>query len=140
MGWKHLVQDSDAHEKLKEERNATTNTNEPNYYLGAETNYSFLYGKLSLAGKKIIYYDMHLGLGAGVTATENGTYFTPSAGLGQRFFLSKTTSLRVDYRGMFYREEIVEKQIVTKIGSSVGHRNNFSHSITFGVDFFFGGK
>jgi outer membrane beta-barrel protein len=138
VGFKHLVSDSSAFDTFKQFRNATTNTNEPRYYLGAEIDFNFLYGKLSLLGKKIIYYDMYLLGGFGTTQTESGRYMTPSGGIGQRFFLNRIMSLRVDYRLMYYKETIIEKEIPQKLGEPQGQRGNWNNVITLGLDFMFG--
>jgi hypothetical protein len=87
----------------------------------------------------IIYYDMHLLGGLGLTNTESGKYFTPSLGIGQRFYVNRRTSLRIDYRAMFYHEALLEKEIPQKIGTVQGHRNNWTHVITVGIDIMFGG-
>ncbi|MGE0615729.1 MAG: outer membrane beta-barrel domain-containing protein [Bacteriovoracia bacterium] len=135
--FKSLVSNSSALDTFEENRHATANTNKPNFYTGAELNWSLLYGKLSVVGKSIIYYDMHLSAGMGVTKTESGSYVTPSFGLGQRFYLSKLVSFRFDYRMMVYKENIVEKQITAILGTVVGDRTNFSNVMTFGFDFLF---
>ncbi|MBI2711618.1 MAG: outer membrane beta-barrel domain-containing protein [Bdellovibrio sp.] len=137
VGFKYLVNPSSALLTFQQSLGATTNTNSPNYYLGGELEASLFYGKLSVLGKSIIYYDfMALG-GAGVTNTESGNYITPTLGVGQRFYLSKVASVRLDYRLMFYNETLLEKQIVTRIGQPVGTRNNWSNVITLGVSFMF---
>lgn len=140
IGWKDFVSASSALETFEESRGATANTNEPNYFAGTEASVSMIYGKLSLLGAKIIYYDLHGLIGGGVTDTESGLYATPHIGLGQRFFLSKLFSLRIDYRLQFYRETILEKEIPTKLGQPQGQRDNWQNNIQLGVDFFFGGK
>lgn len=137
VGWRTFTSASKALETFEENRGATANTNPPYGYLGLETNASFLYGKLSLAGLKIIYYDLHLSGGTGVTFTETGNYLTPSLGLGQRFYLTDHFSLRLDYRLMYYRETIIEKEVPTRRGQSVGERDNWSNVITIGIDFMF---
>ncbi len=138
MGWKAFVSDSSAKTTL-EQGSKRANTNPPRYYFGSEVSASILYGKLSLVGKKIIYYDMHLLGGAGATGTENGTYFTPSIGIGQQVYLNKFLSLNVDYRLMYYNETIKEKEIPEKIGHDVGTRANWTNAITIGVGFLIGG-
>jgi hypothetical protein len=80
---------------------------------------------------------MHLSLGLGATMTESGTDFTPSLGIGQRFFVSKSASIRFDYRLMVYHETILEKEVPQKLGQVRGRRNNFSNVVTLGVDFLF---
>lgn len=135
MAWKFMVSDSAAHQKFREFQGAEASTNKPNYYVGAEGSASLIYGKLSLLGESIIYYDLYFTLGSGVTATETGKYFTPSVGIGQRFFLSNSFSLRIDFRQMVYRETLIEKTIPTKIGEPIGERTNWSSAIFIGVDF-----
>ena len=140
LGWHDFVSDSTALETFKDTLGATTNNNPPINYLGAESTASLVYGKLSLLGKKILYYDMHALAGAGVTATESGNYITPHVGLGQQIFLSQSLSLRVDYRAQFYRETIIEKVITPRLGEVVGERNNWSHSVSLGISYYFGGN
>lgn len=134
IGWKHFVEPSTALTTFEQTIGATTNNNRPTWYFGAEGMASILYGKLSVVGKSIIYYDFHLIGGLGVTGTESGKYFTPSVGLGQQVYLSKSISLRVDYRLMNYTEQIIEKVITPKLGQVVGERSNWSNSVTVGFD------
>ena len=114
------------------------NTNPPNWYTGAEGTASLLYGKLSLVGASIIYFDLHFSAGAGLMDTESGRAMAGTAGMGQRFYISRVTSLRIDYRMIGYKETIIEKEITTKKGQAVGDRTNLSHSIFFGFDFLLG--
>lgn len=135
MGFKSYVAPSSALTTFEETLKATTNNNPATGFLGSEVAASFLYGKLSLIGKAIIYYDMHVLGGMGATLTETGNYFTPSIGIGQQVYLSKMISLRVDYRLMRYNETLVEKVITPKLGEVLGSRVNWTNSITLGVDF-----
>lgn len=139
LGWKDFVSSSSALKTFEETIGATTNNNPPRYFLGTEGIASILYGKLSLIGWAIIYYDMHLLGGAGVTQTESGGYFTPHLGIGQQIFLNRALSLRVDYRLQRYDEKIIEKVITPKLGQVVGERTNWTNTISLGVHFFFGG-
>ncbi|MBU6376656.1 MAG: outer membrane beta-barrel domain-containing protein, partial [Bdellovibrionales bacterium] len=138
LAWKSLVGSSSALRTFEQEKQATTNTNKPRDYVGAEMMGSLLYGKLSVLGKSIIYYDFHLLAGVGSMGTESGRYFSPSIGIGQRFYLTRTLSIRLDYRLQYFREAILEKQIVTKIGQTTGERNNWSNTINIGVSFLLG--
>ena len=138
LGWRHFVNPSNALQTFESTRGATTNTNKPRAYYGAEVTGSLLYGKLSLIGRKILHYDFHLLGGAGITNTETGNYVTPHAGVGQQVYLTDAVSLRLDYRLMAYRENIEEKVIPTKIGQVVGQRWNWTNVITLGVTFMFG--
>lgn len=130
-----LVAPSTALQTFQQELGATTNTNPPKNYLGLEGMWSIFYGKLSVLGKSIIYYDFHLLGGLGVTDTMSGQYVTPSLGLGQRFYISKTTSIRLDYRMQFYHENILEQQVVTELGQIRGTRDNWTNAITLGLSF-----
>lgn len=139
LGFKDITGPSSALEYLRDgPLHTTANINLPKYFLGLEGKASFLYGKLSLAGKAIIYYDFHFSLGSGYTATENGTYFTPSAGFGQQIYLSRFASLQVDYRLMRYTEHIVERVIPTKLGIDEGTRVNWNNVVTVGITFLMG--
>lgn len=138
--WKYFVKNSGDLETFQDTRGATANTNEPKYYFGGEVTGSFLYGKLALFASKIIYFDMNVTGGVGMIDTETGKNFAPSIGLGQRYFLSKYFSLKVDYRMLVYHEDIPEKQITNKLGTIAGSRTNFSHNVTLGIDFLFGGR
>jgi len=136
LGWHSFVSPSTALETFEETLGATTNNNPPKNYIGAEATASLIYGKLSLLGASILYYDMHLLAGSGFTSTESGTYFTPHAGIGQQIFLNQSWALRVDYRAQFYREDIIEKVITPRLGEVVGQRNNWSHSFQLGLSLY----
>jgi outer membrane beta-barrel protein len=137
LSWKDYTNGSSAREKL-EEGGKKANTNEPSSYYGGELDWSILYGKLSLLGKKIIYYDMHLSAGLGFTKTESGTNFTQGIGIGQQFYLNKFMTFKIDYRLQRYNEVILEKEITTKLGQPQGTRSNFSNVITIGLTFLIG--
>lgn len=114
-------------------------TNKPRAYYGAEGNFSLIYGKLSLIGRAIVYYDLHLTAGLGLMNTENGNYVTPSVGLGQQFYLNQHLSLRLDYRLFAYREELRNKVPGNpQNGTKFGDRTNFTNSISIGVQYLFG--
>lgn len=117
--------------------NTNANTNLPKDFMGGEVDFSILYGKLSLLGKSIIYFDLYTNVGMGLTRTETGNYFTPTFGLGQRFFLSQHFSIKLDYHLHYFKETLIEKTVQALLNQPVGTRNNFTHIITFGVDFMF---
>ncbi len=140
IAWKSFVSPSSALDTFEREKHATTNTNYPKNFVGVEGMGSVLYGKLSVLGKSIIYYDLHGLVGVGSMGTESGRYIAPSLGVGQRFYFGKLVSLRIDYRLMYYRETILEKQIVTQLGQPTGSRDNWSNVITLGLSFLIGGE
>jgi outer membrane beta-barrel protein len=139
VGWKSVSRTSNAYSTLQSS-GKDTDLNHPKGYYGLEGQASLLYGKLSVVGKKIIYYDFHLLAGTGVTTTETGNNFTPSVGLGQQVYLSDHFSLLVDYRLMRYNEYLVQRTIPSRLGERVGPRSNTTHSLTLGISFLFGGK
>lgn len=140
LAWRSSASNSSALNTFVSTEGVSTNYNKPLGYYGIEARGSFLYGKLSLLGNSIIYYDMHLLGGLGLTDTVNGQYITPDIGLGQQVYLSKVVSIRLDYRFMYYHEAIKQDVIIQQLGQVVGHRSNFSNVITLGVSFMFGGE
>jgi outer membrane beta-barrel protein len=135
---KQIASSSNALKTFEETRNATANTNKPFSLIGAEVSASLLYGKLSVVGKKIIYYDLYLDGGVGSTKTESGSYPSIILGLGQRFFISNHYALRIDYHFLGYQETILEKVIPQKLGQPVASRFSQNHLISISFDFFFG--
>ena len=112
-------------------------TNYPSSFYGAEAVWSVLYGKLSVLGKSIIYYDMHLLGGMGVTSTESGSDITGDIGLGQQVFLSKRFSIKFDYRMLIYNETLLEKVLPAQLGKPTGTRINYTNSFVLGLSYFF---
>jgi outer membrane beta-barrel protein len=138
MGWKSYASPSSALLTFQDTIGATTNVNPPLGFYGSEVAAQVLYGKLSLFGAAIIYYDFHLNAGAGITSTQSGNDFTPFAGIGQKTFLAKNIALTIDYRLMRYTETIIEQVITPKLGQPVGERANWTNAVTLGVSFLFG--
>ena len=134
LGFKDYVSSSSALTTLQAGQKQA-NTNPPYWFVGSEGEASLLYGKLSIFGTAIIYYDMHALLGTGLTSTESGNYFTPMAGIGQSVFITQHISLRLDYRLMVYKENIVEKEITNQLGQVVGTRTNLSNAVVLGITF-----
>jgi len=135
IGMKHIVSGSTALKTFEETLGATTNNNPAKSYFGLEVLGSLIYGKLSIIGRSILYYDLHLSAGTGAMTTENGTSLSPSLGIGQQIHLSDQLSLRVDYRLQYYRETLIEKVITPKLGQVVGQRDNWSNTVTVGVQY-----
>ncbi len=140
FGWKALATPSAALVTLRQgEKEA--NTNPTSALFGTEGRASLLYGKLSLLGRKILYYDMHAGLGAAIVRAENGLYGGPLISVGQSFFFSNSMTFRIDYRLIVYRENITQKEgTEEQLGRIIDQRNNFSNSLTFGISILFGGS
>ena len=135
IGWKHFVSGSTALKTFEETLGATTNNNPPRSYFGVEALGSLIYGKLSLIGRSILYYDLQFSAGAGAMSTENGTSPSPSLGIGQQIHLGDRLSLRFDYRLQYYRETLIEKVITPRLGQVVGQRDNWSNTVTLGIQY-----
>lgn len=138
LWFRDFTSPSSALKTFQQTLGATTNYNAPQDYYGGELVGSILYGKLSLLGKSILYYDLHLLGGLGVTLTDNGNYLTEHLGVGQQVYLTKRIAFRVDYRAMLYNEDIIEKVIPSELGMNYGKRANWSHVITVGFSFLIG--
>lgn len=137
FAWKSWSSPSAALDTMRS-RGQEANINPIEAYYGAELAGSILYGKLSLMGKAIIHYDMHLLGGLGITKTESGACLTPHVGLGQQIYLSKRTSLKIDYRMMAYNEKILEKVVTPLLYREQGSRMNYTNAITFGISILLG--
>lgn len=138
--WKYYVSENTAQKEFRTKSGGGVNNNHPKSYYGAEASASLLYGKLSFAGKKIIYFDLHLLAGGGIMNTETGNYFAPHAGIGQKVFLSRKTALRLDYRLQYYKDRIKDKQRDPNLGGGgliPGTRRVTSHNFTLGLSLYF---
>jgi len=67
--------------------------------------YSPLYGKINVVDAFIIYTDLYLTLGYSMLETEQGDLNGISYGFGQRFYLTKSLSLRMDLKMRNYTEQ-----------------------------------
>jgi outer membrane beta-barrel protein len=133
-GWKSFVSNSTAYTAFVNTPGfpGDTNSDRPKYFIAGEVMFSPIYGKLSLIGKAILYYDMHVMAGMGRITQENGSYFAPTVGIGQQIYLNKSLALRIDYRWITYSETIINKQT-----SAVSDRRNYTDAISLGVDMMF---
>lgn len=131
--WKAYASPSSALTTLEATVGNTANTNLPKSFMGGELIVAPIYGKLSLFGKKILYYDLHLLGGVGYTKTETGSYMTPSLGIGQQIHLSRYLTFRFDYRWMTYNESVLKKVNPSTPGEIAGERRSTSNVITLGL-------
>jgi outer membrane beta-barrel protein len=138
---KYFTEYSSAHTTLIEVSDRVANTNFYNSNMGAGLIVTPLYGKLSLFGSKILYYDLFGFFGVSLPNTQTGTYFAPTIGLTQQVHVSKTFSIRFDYRLMYFKENIPRKnyspatgEITTDLDDIVVQgRTNFTNSISLGI-------
>jgi outer membrane beta-barrel protein len=109
------------------------NNNPIQSILSGELALSLLYGKLTILGKSILHYDMHLLGGAGEIRANNGKGIAPMLGVGQQIFLSRFFSLRVDYRLYRFQESIVQLYGFGA-GQTLGTRTNYTGVLTMGIN------
>lgn len=130
-----FVGPSSALRTLETQLKTTANTNEPKYFLDMEARASLLYGKLSLLGAKILYFDLHFSGGLGMVSTESGKNFNFTFGIGQQIFLSQTFVLNFSYKLGWYRETILGKVggANGNLGQNLGKRANFSSVLGVGI-------
>lgn len=96
----------------------------PQFFVTGNYVWSPVYGKLNAFGELVLHYDMYVLAGAGIVSDEieTNTAQTPSVktttnkifpatdiALGQHFFFSKKTALRVEIRPYIFWEQINNK-------------------------------
>lgn len=92
----------------------------------ADYQYAFLYGKFALLNRWIIAWDTVASLGLGALQTELAIHPTFTAGVGQRFFMTKWFTVNVGIKDFMYLEDYAAG------GELVNHL-----VVTGGVSFFF---
>jgi outer membrane beta-barrel protein len=133
LAMRYLVSSSSALITFQQQTGATVSGNDPKNYLGGEVSLSPLYGKLSVMGKQIIYFDLHLLAGFGRTSTESGTYATPEVGIGQQIYLNSWLSLRGDYRLTYYDETVLVKPVASTGPVAAGTNGNYNNIVMVGL-------
>ena len=116
-------------------------------YYGASLNLVPFYAKVSVWNTKIIYFDMAISPGLGVTSYEQQidplygdnikkTAPTFSLDVSQMFFLGKTLAFRADYKNRWFNEDVVMFSTVNH-GSKVRTDTNHTSLLMFGVTLFY---
>lgn len=138
---------NDAHTVLRQSSLAGANSNNPESYWGGEVSVSPLYGKNSFLGKAIFYLDTHLLMGAGSTQIETArptseestlkmksqSVFTYHLGIGTQLFMNRWLSARLDYRKMWYREDLYEQYRSATLNTKNSSRTLSVDIITLGL-------
>jgi outer membrane beta-barrel protein len=101
------------------------------FMAGLEVAWSPLYGKINVLAEKVLHFDTSLILGGGAIQHQipGGTFTVGPAGhvgIGQRYFFSRYTSLRVELRDYIYSAEIgnlgtdrqIQNQLMLEVGLS----------------------
>lgn len=79
-----------------------------------------IYGKINLFDWTILYSDLTLSAGSAQVSTSQGRKWAFTPGIGQRFYFSKSFSLRVDASDIFLKETVTQKD-----QSSTNWRHNW---------------
>lgn len=111
------------------------------FVAGADVSWAPLYGKISVLAESVLHFDTYLALGGGVLQT---SYMPPnstrieeniaphgSIAVGQRFYLSRSATLRVELRDLVYPLELQGRS-----GPETSLQNQLL--FTLGLSLFFG--
>lgn len=111
------------------------------FVAGADVSWAPLYGKISVLAESVLHFDTYLAVGGGVLQT---SYMPPNAtrveeaitphgsiAVGQRFFLSRLATLRVELRDLLYPLELQGR---------TGPKTSLQNQLLFtvGLSLFFG--
>lgn len=111
-------------------------------YQGLSVNWVPFYAKMSILNSSIMYFDMAISPGAGVTTYEqqredgNVSKSSPTVSLDvtQSFFFSKYAAFRVDYKNRWFQEEVVRFRAPS---SSVNTETAQTSILTFGFTLYY---
>lgn len=73
--------------------------------------YAPLYGKINLLDKMILYTDLYFTAGLSNIQTDQGRISAINLGGGQRIYIKKSWSVRLDLRSRIYSEEQLDKKV-----------------------------
>jgi len=152
--YKTFAYDSDMTQAFKNRNGITPNYNVPQWYVGAGYDWVPIYAKMSLLEKKILYFDMFVTPGIGITNLVASRYsgafstgvttstsnpqnaFTLALDVGQQIFLNEHFALRLDLRNHLFQEQIYEAN--TAAGDQVQRSKiTYQGSAVLGVTYFF---
>jgi outer membrane beta-barrel protein len=146
-GWKTSATPSEFVTSFSNRFGAQPDFNFPLGYVGVNYNWIPIYAKLSLLEKKILYFDMSVSPGIGVTFMEANAFATPPAtnppvtkqspitlavDIAQQVFLDEHWALRIDLRNHLYQEKIY----LSNTGAESRSKITYYGTIMFGVTFF----
>lgn len=114
--------------------------NKAKTFIGGAFNWVPIYAKVSLLGKKILYFDMSISPGIGMTTYEqvigagnrNKSSMTLTLDFSQMFFLNSRLAVRIDAKNQFYQEEYI-KYTSGEFSKNLGAHNFL---LLFGVTYF----
>ncbi len=136
--------DSQATSRLAQTQGGFPNHNKLKQYYGASFNWVPIYAKMSLLNSSIIYFDMAISPGLGVTEYEqqmdigNARVTAPTASLdiSQHFFLNQHLALRVDLKNRWFQEDIMQYRL--PVGTSPSSSRKLSSDINYSTILLFG--
>lgn len=139
MGYKMLADDSAILTRFKETRGATIEYNKETYYVGIGAQFTPIYAKFSLLGKKISHFDMYVTPNIGITHTI-ANRFTFGVGVGQKFWVTPKWNIRVEYRWMRYDDKVPTNEGATATrngGPGFFEETVNNQNLMFGISYLF---
>ncbi len=123
-------------------QSGTANHGKIKGYQGMTANWVPFYAKMSVMNSTIIYFDMAISPGIGVTTyeqqreagNEERTAPTMALDISQTFFFSNYAAFRVDYKNRWFQEDIVRYRTPS---ANVNTETSQTSLLTFGFNFFF---
>jgi outer membrane beta-barrel protein len=119
--------------------------NREDTYMGVGFNWVPIYAKVSLLGKKILYFDLqvtpHIGMssylqqtdGSPVANNKKESAFTYGVDITQFYFLSNEIALRFDIHNRWYTQDV----LAWNTGVKSNTRSHSTQMFLFGVTYFF---
>lgn len=117
-----------------------------NYY-GIGFNWVPFYAKMSMMGKKILYFDMAFTPAIGIMEydqiTQNSKIAKSAMAYGfdvtQYFFLSRNFSLRLDLRNRWFKEDVAKYYTSGGLqeGQTFRNKSTYNMQLIFGLNYFF---
>ena len=74
------------------------------YHADVDLQFSPIYGKISLFGESILHFDTYLVAGPGVFGTDQGANPAVNVGIGQRYFINRWLTARVELRDYIFMD------------------------------------
>ena len=110
-------------------------------FQGLSANWVPFYAKMSVLNGTIIYFDMAISPGVGVTnydqqllsGNQSKTAPTLSLDITQSFFFNKYMAFRIDYKNRWFQEQILSYNT----GASVSTETSQTSLLLFGLTFFY---
>ena len=131
--------DNDASRALASNQGGVANHNRVEGYYGVGFNWVPFYAKVSVLNSTIIYFDMALTPGIGLTQYDqvvqagNAHQTTPtvSLDLSQHYFLNKWLAIRVDFKNHWYNQDIVSYKGTTGKTSELYYESILGAGVNF---------